>query len=203
MKESAGTKEGNVRHWLERLLTSRHSPLAMGGLSFLESTVLAVPLELILVPYMLANRHRIWWIAALVTLGCLLGALCGYLVGMAAYGTLGSWIIERFGWQQAAATFQMEFNQNGFLAVLLVGVSPVPFQIAMLTAGASGYSVPLFLLAAALARGLRYFGLALLVVIFGRRVEGLLQRWRIRKRTLLLGMMLLALAITLFLVLSG
>lgn len=175
----------------------------MGGLSFLESTVLAVPLELILVPYMLANRHRIWWIAALVTLGCLLGALCGYLVGMAAYDTLGSWLIDRFGWQQAAATFQKEFNENGFLAVLLVGVTPVPFQIAMLTAGASGYSVLLFLLAAALARSLRYFGLALLVVVFGRRAESLLQRWQIRKRTLLLGMMLLALAITFFLMLSG
>lgn len=175
----------------------------MGGLSFLESTVLAIPLELILVPYMLANRHRIWWIAGLVTLGCLLGAVCGYLVGMLAHNTLGVWIIEQFGWQQTAATFQKEFNESGFLAVLLVGITPVPFQIAMLTAGASGYSLPLFLLAATLARGLRYFGLALLVAIFGERVEKQLRKWHIPRRTLISAMILLALAGMLILMLSG
>ncbi len=168
----------------------------MGGLSFLESTVLAVPLELVLIPYLLANRHRLWWIATLVTLGCLLGAFCGYLAGMVAYNTLGTWMIEQFGWQQLAQDFEREIRQNGFLAVLLVGITPVPFQIAMLTAGASGYSLPLFLLAAGISRGIRYFGLALLVFLFGERVEELLKKWRIRKRTVIALMLLLALGLT-------
>lgn len=197
MTSSSQQDRDDVQSWLDRVLKSRHSPLAMGGLSFLESTVLAVPLELILVPYLLANRHRLWWIATLVTLGCLMGALCGYLAGLAAYNTVGIWIIEQFGWQQVAQEFEHEIRQNGFLAILLVGITPVPFQIAMLTAGASGYSLPLFLLASGIARGIRYFGLALLVFLFGERVEGLLKKWRIRKRTLIAIMLLVALVLTL------
>ena len=40
----------------------------------------------------------------------------------------------------------------------------------MLAAGVAGYSLLLFILAAGLARGIRYFGLALLVRLFGDRV---------------------------------
>lgn len=192
----------DVQSWLDHVLRSRHSPLAMGGLSFLESTVLTVPLELVLVPYLLANRHRLWWIATLVTLGCLLGALCGYMVGLTAYNTLGLWTVEQFGWQQIAREFEQEISQNGFLAVLLVGITPVPFQIAMLTAGATGYSLPLFLLAAGISRALRYFGLALLVFLFGEKVEELLIRWRIRKRTVITILFLVALGLTLVIALA-
>ncbi|MGM0561405.1 MAG: YqaA family protein [Pseudomonadota bacterium] len=196
MTPPARQERDDVQSWLDRVLKSRHSPLAMGGLSFLESTVLAVPLELVLIPYLLANRHRLWWIVTLVTLGCLLGALCGYLAGMVAYNTLGTWMIEQFGWQQVAQEFEREVRQNGFLAVLLVGITPVPFQIAMLTAGASGYSLSLFLLAAGISRGIRYFGLALLVFLFGEKVEELLKKWRIRRRTVIALMLLFALGLT-------
>lgn len=201
MTPPAPQERDDVQSWLDRVLKSRHSPLAMGGLSFLESTVLAVPLELVLIPYLLANRHRLWWIATLVTLGCLLGALCGYLAGMVAYNTLGTWMIEQFGWQQVAQDFEREIRQNGFLAVLLVGITPVPFQIAMLTAGASGYSLPLFLLASGISRSIRYFSLALLVFLFGERVEGLLRKWRIRRRTVIALMLLFALGLTLIIAL--
>jgi len=40
-----------------------------------------------------------------------------------------------------------------------VGVIPIPFQIAMLAAGATRYSFFLFMLAPALSRALRYYGL--------------------------------------------
>jgi membrane protein DedA with SNARE-associated domain len=48
--------------------------------------------------------------------------------------------------------------------------------MAMLVAGATGYSFALFMLASALARGLRYFGLALLVYWAGDQAETLFRR---------------------------
>lgn len=46
----------------------------------------------------------------------------------------------------------------------------------MITAGLSGYPILLFVLAALLSRGLRYYGLAWLVKRYGKRVETLWKR---------------------------
>lgn len=76
------------------------------------------------------------------------------------------------------------------MAVLGIGIVPVPFQVAMLAAGASGYPFPLFMLAAMLGRGVRYFGLAVLVALVGNPATSLWQRYA---RTLgILGILLFA-----------
>ena len=54
----------------------------------------------------------------------------------------------------------------------------VPFQIAMLAAGATKYSIWLFLLATVIARSLRYFGLALIVKVFGNKAERFIRRYK-------------------------
>lgn len=62
--------------------------------------------------------------------------------------------------------------------IIAVGVIPIPFQIAMLVAGAANYSVALFVLAAVIARGIRYYGLAILVHAVGDKAEAC---WRSNK----------------------
>ena len=59
----------------------------------------------------------------------------------------------------------------------------------MLAAGANGYPIALFLLAAMIGRGVRYFGLALLVAIAG---EAAMRAWDKYSRPL--GSLLLVLA---------
>ncbi len=77
------------------------------------------------------------------------------------------------------------------MAVLTIGIVPVPFQIAMLAAGASDYPYPLFLLAAMLGRGIRYFGLAVLVALMG---DAALRLWKRHARTIgILGLVLFGL----------
>ncbi|MDN3525436.1 DedA family protein [Halomonas sabkhae] len=164
-----------ARLWFEQLNASNHMLWLLGTLSFLETIILPVPLELILIPLMAANRARIWTLATVTTAGCLLASLLGYGVGMLLFQSVGVWFIEFMGIQQGFETFQAFFDQYGFAAILALGILPIPFQIAMITAGLSGYPVLLFVLAALIARGLRYFGLAWLVSRFGRRVE---QMWR-------------------------
>lgn len=168
-------RSGRAKAWARRIARSRHGLWLMGLASFLESLVVPIPLELVLVPYMLANRQRLWLIALVVTAACLLGATVGYGVGFFLFDQAGDWLLETMDWQGQYDRFQDWFQQYGFWAIVAIGVTPMPFQVAMLVAGVSGYPVPLFLLAAALARGIRYFGLALLVQLFGEQALAL---WR-------------------------
>lgn len=175
-------KNGNTfdkSRLLSRLNKSRHVMWLLFGLSFLETIILPIPIELVLIPFMVANRERLWKTALYVTAGCLAASLVGYGAGYFLFETVGQWMIDTMRWQQSYENFQRLFDQYGFFGILMVGVLPIPFQAAMLTAGAAGYAVWKFALAATMARGIRYFGLALLVHLFGDSAQKMWQRHRI------------------------
>ena len=168
------------RRWLSLLQETRHKAALLFGASFLETTVVPIPIEVILIPYMAAERDRVWRIATLTLLGCLLGAFLGYAIGYFLFETIGLPIIGWAGWSEELETFRNLFDRHGFWAILAVGVLPIPFQVAMLAAGAASYPIAWFALAAVLARGVRYYGLAWLVKRFG---PAALRRWRENKIT--------------------
>ncbi len=163
--------------WAQWLARSRYGLWLIGTASFLETIIVPIPIELVLVPYMLANRRQTWTIATVTLVGCLIGAIVGYGAGYFVFETLGRWIIAQFEYGTAVETFRHSFDRYGFWAIVAVGVTPVPFQVAMLVAGAAAFPIPLFVLAAVIARGIRYYGLALLVCLFGHRA---LELWRRR-----------------------
>jgi len=169
-----------VEKWTKRIAESKHGLWLIGLASFLETIIIPIPIELVLIPYMVINRKRVWLIATVTTIGCLLGAIVGYGFGYFLFESAGRWLIEAYDYQQAYENFRQLFEDHGFWAIVSIGVVPIPFQIAMITAGVAGYSFFLFLLASTIARGIRYFGLALLVLLFGKRAQ---QLWDQHSRT--------------------
>ena len=173
---AAARRPSRSERWLAWLQNSHNALALLFVASFLESIIVPIPIEVVLVPFMLLNRRRIWLIAGIATAGFMVGAMVGYGVGHLLFDTLGRWLLETMGYGPAFERFQAAFHHYGFWAVLAVGISPIPFPVAMLTAGATGYSIPLYLLAAGIARFLRYFGLGVVVVLFGDRAVQLCRR---------------------------
>jgi membrane protein YqaA with SNARE-associated domain len=167
------------RAWGERLdravRRTEHADWLLMGASFAETIIVPIPMELVLVPHMIRWPGRKWWTATVVLMGCLAATLLGYAIGAIFMDSIGQWAIERFGWAQDFDEFRQWFQTYGFVAIVMVGVVPIPFQVAMLTAGSTGYPFLLFVLAALVARGVRYYGLAALVHAFGERATAL---WR-------------------------
>jgi membrane protein DedA with SNARE-associated domain len=60
-------------------------------------------------------------------------------------------------------------------------------QLAMIAAGASGYPLGWYLVAIAISRVLRYFGIAWLVLRFGDRAEAMLREYKWKAVTILSG----------------
>ena len=183
-----------TKQWFERINRSKNMLWLLGTLSFLETILLPIPLELVLIPLMAVNRQRLWLLALVTTAGCLVASLVGYSIGLVLYESVGTWFIESMGMQSSYQAFQTFFAQYGFAAILAIGILPIPFQVAMITAGLSGYPIMLFVLAALTARGLRYFGLAWLVHRFGHRVLVLWKRHALIT-SLVAGVMVLAVAL--------
>lgn len=157
----------SAQKWLQRLIDSPHALFVLFFMSALEATIVPIPLELVLIPYMILERERIWAIASVALAGCLVGAVIGYYIGFALFDSIGQWFINYLSLQEYYQSFETTLKDDGFMAIFLVGVTPVPFQTAMLAAGASAFPLTLFILASGLSRGIRYFGLAGLALWLG------------------------------------
>jgi len=173
---------------IKRLVRSRHMLRGVTIASFLESTIVPVPLEAILLPLMQARRDKLWLIAATATLGCVIGAFFGYALGYFVFDLIGDWVINYFSTPEQWQVAQERMSNEGFWFILTLGILPIPFQIAMLAAGATKYSLFLYLLATTLSRSLRYFGIALAVKIAGNHAERILKKYR---TTAIVGIILL------------
>jgi len=160
-----------LRHKTEAWLHSRWMYSSLGVASFLESVIVPIPLEAVLVPLMQKRRDRLWTLALVALLGCIAGATLGYYVGYGFMQTAGDWFISQTGQRDSFEQGKRLMDRHGFWFIMAVSVMPVPFQIAMLAAGATNYSIWLFLLATLISRGIRYFGLAGLVWWVGDRAE--------------------------------
>jgi membrane protein YqaA with SNARE-associated domain len=169
------TNNKRADRWLARFADSNYVLLAIFIASFLESLIVPIPLELILIPLLMHQRDRLWSIATVTLLGCLLGASVGYGVGLWFFDDVGDAVLTWLGYHDAFEGFTARFAEHGFATLLLVGISPIPFQVGMLSAGSAEYPYGLFMLAAIIARGIRYYGLALLVYWFG---EAVLRWWQ-------------------------
>ncbi|MCP3701398.1 MAG: DedA family protein, partial [Alteromonas sp.] len=126
------------------------------------------------------RRESLWQIALMATIGCVIGAVFGYALGYYLFDMVGQWLIDTFFIQEQFDNVKQQMQNQRFWFVMTLGIAPIPFQVAMLAAGATQYSLPLFLLATVIARSIRYFGLAAVVYYTGDKAEQLIKRYKMK-----------------------
>ncbi|GFD78874.1 hypothetical protein KUL118_17360 [Tenacibaculum sp. KUL118] len=169
-----------VKQKTKKLVDSKHMLKGITLASFLESTIVPVPLEAVMVPLMQARRESLWKIALMATIGCIIGAIFGYALGYYLFDIIGQWLIDTFFSQNQFESVKQQMQSQGFWFVMTLGIAPIPFQVAMLAAGATQFSLPLFLFATIIARAIRYFGLAIVVYYAGDKAEQLIKRYKLK-----------------------
>jgi membrane protein YqaA with SNARE-associated domain len=165
--------------WLQRVVHARYAQLALFWFAFLEATALPIPVEAVMVPYMQMRRDIIWRIALIALAGFMCSALLGYAVGSLLFDTVGERFLVWMGWTGSFEMVQARLAANGFWAMLAVGLTPLPTQVVMIGAGSINVPLEQFIAAIVVARSLRYFGVGLLVHLYGDRVVD----WFARRRT--------------------
>lgn len=169
-------KRDRLKQLGERLIYSKQMLPGIGIASFLEALIVPIPLETILIPLLQARRARMWLISTIVLGACLVAATIGYAVGYFIFDAYGAQLVSLFATPEEFARVQLQMQNKGFWFVFSVGVMPIPFQIAMLAAGATKYPLILFLAASALSRAIRYYGLAVLVYYTGNQAQRVFER---------------------------
>lgn len=129
-----------------------------------------------LVPMALARPRSAWRFAAICTAGSVAGGALGYLIGTAVFDQLARPILDLYGYGAAYAAFQAKFQEYGLWIILIKGLTPIPYKIVTIAAGAARFDFPLFMAASLLTRGARFFIVATLLHFFGDSVREFIER---------------------------
>ena len=162
--------------WTLSLAEHRHAMWVLALVAFLESSMFPIPPDIIMIPMIIARPSRAFVIAAVALVASVLGGLLGYAIGALAYDTLGAPILQALGKADSMEEFATTFNDMGFWAVLAAGVTPFPYKVITIMSGWTGMPLATFVATSILARGLRFFLVALLLWKFGAPVRDFIER---------------------------
>ncbi|NND64934.1 MAG: DedA family protein [Gammaproteobacteria bacterium] len=147
-----------------------------------------------LAPMAVAKPKRANYFAALTTVTSVVGGIFGYAIGF----FLIAWIMPKliaWGYADAFEHASAVFNKWGFWAIFLAGITPIPYKIFTIAAGAASLSLPVFIIASAIGRGARFFAVAWLSVYAGQPVINWAARY---PRQLAVACVLLVLALAIW-----
>ena len=165
-------------------IDAAHKPYAlwiMGAVAFAESSFFPVPPDVMLIPMSLARPQRAWLYAAVCTATSVVGGLLGYAIGALLFDSVGHWLIQVYGLGDKVDAFRASYAEWGAVIILLKGLTPIPYKLVTITSGFAGYNIGLFILCSIVARGGRFFIVAILLNRYGdlirRKLEEHLGLW--------------------------
>ena len=162
--------------WVLSMAHHRHALWVLAFVSFIESSVFPIPPDVLMIPMILAAPNRAWLIATVALVASVVGGMLGYAIGAFAFESIGRPILENLGKAEAMEAFNTRFNDLGFWAVLTAGVTPFPYKVITIMSGWTGMPVVTFVMTSILARGMRFFILALLLWKYGEPIRDFIEK---------------------------
>lgn len=162
--------------WTLRLASHRHAIRSMAFISFCESSFFPIPPDVMVVPMVLARRDQAYLIAAVCTISSVLGGMVGYAIGMFLYDSVGQWLIRFYGMGEGIEAFRETYQKWGVWIILIKGFTPIPFKLVTIASGIAAFNFPVFVAAALVTRGARFFLIAWLLRRYGASMQEFIER---------------------------
>jgi membrane protein YqaA with SNARE-associated domain len=159
-----------------RMAAHSRARWALAGVSFAESSFFPIPPDVMLLPMVLADPKRAWQIAAICSIASVAGGFFGYAIGYFLFETIGQWVINFYGLQQAFAQFQEWFNVWGVWVILAKGLTPIPYKIVTIASGAVHFDLLAFGITSLVTRAGRFFLVAALLKFFGPPIREFVEK---------------------------
>jgi membrane protein YqaA with SNARE-associated domain len=104
------------------------------------------------------------------------GGLLGYAIGALLYDSVGHWLIQLYGLGGKVEAFRSSYAEWGAVIILVKGLTPIPYKLVTITSGFAGYNLVLFVLCSIVARGARFFIVAILLNRYGEWIRVRIER---------------------------
>lgn len=158
--------------WVEAFAATPYGASALFVIAFAESSFFPIPPDVLLIPLCLGDPSRSLWFALLCTVGSVLGGMAGYAIGR--WG--GRPLVRRWFGEARVRAVESYYDRWNAWATGIGGLTPLPYKLFTIAGGVFAVRFGVFVLASVVARGLRFFTIAILIYLYGEQVRALLER---------------------------
>lgn len=138
--------------------------------SFIESFFLVPPPDFLLIVMDLANPSKALYYALICTIASAFGGGIGYAIGYWGGRPAFNWFFRKGGKEKFEAVENL-YNKYGVLAVFFSAFTPIPYKVFTIASGILSMNFWKFMLASFFGRGLRFFIVSLVLMLFGEAVK--------------------------------
>lgn len=163
--------------WLSKKSQTSSGLILLAILFFLESFILIIPVDPLLIMYCTENQKRAWLYAALATVASTLGGLVGYLLGSWLWQRVGNWLIAYLFDAQTFDRACLSYKHYQHWAVFIAGLTPLPYKAVTISAGFCRLPLCTFTVFSLLGRGTRFFILAGILRRWGEPLKNFIDRY--------------------------
>lgn len=166
--------------WTLSWARSPNATVALGTISFVESSVFPIPADVLFIPMCAARPERAMRLAGIASATSVLGGIFGWLIGHFAFAWLARPVLEFYHKLDAFEAMRAEVAGSTWIILVLLVTSGLahlpPMKVVTILSGVVGFSLPLFILSAIVARGARFYALAWALRRYGAVVLDFVER---------------------------
>jgi len=141
-----------------------------------ESSFFPIPPDPLLLALGLAKPKSAIWYATFCTVGSVIGGALGYLIGKFFIESIGMKIIAFYGLEGKYSSMQALYEEWNAIVVLVAGISPIPYKVFTIAAGAFEVSFITFILASIAGRGFRFYLEGVLIFYYGEPIRVFIEK---------------------------
>lgn len=157
------------KKWYHRVMKWARTEKSLAMIAFAESSFFPIPPDPILLNMVLEKPKKWLRFAGITSVSSVLGGVFGYIIGLALFESFGNWVLDTYNLHETFAQLGQTFSDNGLLAVFAAALTPIPYKIFTITAGAFKLNFFIFIIASILGRSLRFHAVAYAGQHFGKR----------------------------------
>ena len=180
-----------------KLAAHKSASFFLGIMSFIESFIFPIPPDVLIVPMTIAKKQEWFKIALIATVGSVLGACLGYLIGYVFFNEIGIKIFELYGVDNTSFIKDRVSTDGGIVAwmtlLAIAGFTPIPFKLLTITSGFVHFNILYFIIISLLTRGTRFFLIAYLIGNFGKAIKKIIEK-KLLKTSIILSTILIVFA---------
>ncbi len=167
----------DLYNWTLEQSSKKYASWFLAFISFIESSFFPIPPDIILIPMIIAKRTKAFILASICTIFSVIGGLFGYFIGFALFNSVGLILVNFYGMNDYIESLKEYYNNYGVWFVLIAGFTPLPFKIITIASGLFQLNLIVFILCSLIARGSRFYLIAVLLYIFGETIKKFIEKY--------------------------
>lgn len=166
----------SLLNWVWRMAETEGAMKVLFAVSLAESIFFPIPPDFLLIPMALAQQKKAFRLATICLVASVIGGAIGYFIGAFFMDSIGMSIVRFYGLTEQYVTVQGWYETYNAWVVAVAGLTPIPYKLCTLSAGAFHVNFEIFLIASIASRGVRFFVVAGLIYLFGHKIRHFLEK---------------------------